>query len=107
MAVSPTARGRLGGLTRSSLYDGLVVTSKARAAADARFLAQVDPSGELRRANPKEAARRAEAARKLHYVRMAYESARSRSRNKKTANGSGSSAVLEAGDGSRQPAPPV
>jgi len=62
--MTPRQRGRLGGLARSAMYDGREMTAKARQAARDRFLEQVDPAGELRRKDPAEAARRAEAARK-------------------------------------------
>ena len=45
-----------------------------------RFLAEVDPDGSLQRANPVEAQRRADAARRLYFVRLAYKSAVARAR---------------------------
>lgn len=76
--MTPRQRGRLGGFARSAMYDGREMTAKARQAAGDRFLEQVDPTGELRRKDPAEAARRAEAARKLFYTRIAYQSAATR-----------------------------
>lgn len=52
-------------------------TANARAAADARFERQVDPDGVMPEA---ERRRRAEAARRAHYLRMALKSADSRRR---------------------------
>ncbi len=82
--MTPHQRGRLGGLARSAMYDGREMTAKARRAARDRFLEQVDPSGELRRKDPAEAARRAEAARKLFYTRLAYQSAAARARRSRS-----------------------
>lgn len=66
------------------MYDSREMTAKARQAARDRFLEQVDPTSELRRQDPAEAARRAEAARKLFFTRLAYQSAATRARTKKT-----------------------
>jgi hypothetical protein len=74
-------RARIGGLARSSQYDGLEVTAKARQTFRESFLTQV-PS-DLPDA---ERARRAEAARKLHYARMAFASAKVRSKKIATAS---------------------
>lgn len=52
-------------------------TANARHAAMSRFEKQVDPHGEL---PPDERAKRAEAAKKAHYQRMALKSAQSRRR---------------------------
>jgi len=76
-------RGRLGGLTTAARHDGRAQTAKARAAfmADGPYwLDYVDPSGDLRQKDYPEALRRADAARRLHYQRMAYASLRSRRR---------------------------
>lgn len=70
-------RGRLGGFTRASLYDGLAVTAKARQTFLDRFERDVDPDHQLPAA---ERARRAEAARKAHFTRLAMKSAKARSR---------------------------
>ena len=82
--MTPHQRGRLGGLARSAMYDGREMTAKARQAARDRFLEQVDPIGDLRRKDPAEARRRAEAARKLFYTRLAYQSAATRARKKRS-----------------------
>lgn len=50
-------------------------TEAARRAADAKFEHQVDPNGELL---PAERAKRAEAARRAHFKRMAFESVKAR-----------------------------
>jgi hypothetical protein len=70
-------RGRLGAYTRASQYDGKAVTAKARQAFLDQFEQQVDPDHLLPVA---ERARRAEAARKAHFTRLAMKSARARSR---------------------------
>src|SRR5260370_30751705 len=80
-----TSIQRLGGLTMAATHDPMKYTAKARKAFAASFLEQVDPDGSLRRKNPKEAERRAEAARKLHYVRIAFESVKARARKKRNA----------------------
>ena len=85
--MTPHQRGRLGGLARSAIYDGREMTANARQAARDRFLEQVDPTGDLRRKDPAEAARRAEAARKLFYTRLAYQSAAIRARRKRSRGG--------------------
>lgn len=63
--LSPAQRGRLGGLTTASRYTPAEITAPARAAFIASFIPD-DP--ELSDA---ERERRAKAARRLHYVRMA------------------------------------
>jgi hypothetical protein len=70
-------RARLAGLTRSSLYDGKTVTAKARQTFLDQFEERVDPDKQLPTA---ERARRAEAARKAHFTRLAMKSAKARSR---------------------------
>lgn len=82
--MTPHQRARLGGLARSAMYDGREMTAKARQTARDRFLEQVDPTGELRCEDPAEAARRAEAARKLFYTRLAYQSVATRARRKRS-----------------------
>lgn len=74
-------RARIGGLARSAKYPGLEVTAAARQTFRESFARQVDPEGTLPEA---ERARRGEAARKLHYARMAFVSAKVR--EKKTAS---------------------
>lgn len=66
---------RIGGLAKSARYDGREATAAARAAFNARFETQVDPDGVL---PPEERRRRAEAARKLHFTKLALRSANAR-----------------------------
>lgn len=68
-------RSRIGGLARSAKYDGREVTAKARAAFYEQFEDEVDPDRTL---EPEERARRAAAARKAHFARLAYLSAKAR-----------------------------
>jgi hypothetical protein len=60
--------GRIGGLKVSATHDPKLYTAPARAAFLATFVRAVDPDGAL---EPDERARRAEAARRLHFARMA------------------------------------
>lgn len=76
-------RGRLGGLALAAKYDPRQYTAAARRAFDDRFLAEVDPDGSLRRVNPVEAQRRADAARKLYFARLAYKSAKAQARRRR------------------------
>jgi hypothetical protein len=71
-------RARLAAFTRSSLYDGKDVTAKARQTFLDQFEQQVDPDNQLPKA---ERARRAEAARKAHFTRLALKSSKTRSRS--------------------------
>lgn len=61
-------RARIGGLALAATRDPREYTAKARATFLARFEREVDPAGSL---TPKERARRAEAARKLYFARLA------------------------------------
>jgi hypothetical protein len=70
-------RSRLGGLTAASRLDTREYTAAARAAFLSKFEAEVDPEGKL---PPAERARRATAARKAHFTRMALLSVRARRR---------------------------
>ncbi len=70
-------RARLGAYTRASQYDGKAVTAKARQTFLDQFEQQVDPDKQL---PPAERARRAQAARKAHFTRLAMKSAKARSR---------------------------
>jgi hypothetical protein len=70
-------RARLGAYTRASQYDGKAVTAKARQTFLDQFEQQVDPDHLLPLA---ERARRAEAARKAHFTRLALKSSKTRSR---------------------------
>ena len=70
-------RARLGGLALASQRDPCDYTAAARDAFLARFAAEVDPEGVLPEA---ERTRRAEAARKLYFTRLALKSSRARQR---------------------------
>jgi hypothetical protein len=72
MPASHKAIGRIGGLTRASMYDGTEMTAPARNAAFARFEHQVDPNREL---SADERQRRAIAAQRAHMARIALKSA--------------------------------
>lgn len=68
-------RARLAAQTMHSRNDSRVTSAPARAAAEKRFLDEVD----LERVLPEaERLRRAECAKKAHFTRMAYLSARAR-----------------------------
>lgn len=56
---------RIGGLALAAKRDPIEYTAKARQVFKELFLDQVDPDGSLRKTNPNEARRRAEAARRL------------------------------------------
>jgi hypothetical protein len=68
-------RSRIGAYALHARYDTRATTSAAREAFRRRFLDQVDPD---RRLPVAERERRADAARKAHFTRLAYLSARSR-----------------------------
>jgi hypothetical protein len=68
-------RARMGGYAVSAKHDTREITKPAREAFMARFERQVDPDGVLPEA---ERQRRAEAAKKLHFQRMAWKSAKVR-----------------------------
>lgn len=68
-ASQRTQRARIAALARHARTDGSQATQAARDAFLARFEAQVDPEGRL---DPKERARRAEAAKREHFQRLAY-----------------------------------
>ena len=75
-------RARLAALTRWSQQDAVAGTEKARSAspcADDYWLRQVDPDGVL---SDEERARRAAAAKKAHYTRLALKSAQARRRRR-------------------------
>jgi hypothetical protein len=71
--------GRLGGLTTSSRHDPTAITANARAAFLGRFWVEADPDGVL---SPEERDRRAVAARRAHFVRLALRSAEVRRKEK-------------------------
>ena len=85
-------RAKMGGLALAAKADPRIYTAPARAAALARFEREVDPQGVL---PLEERARRAEAARKLHFTGLALASAKARSKNK-TAEAPPASAIEEA-----------
>ncbi len=68
-------RARLGGLAKSAMYDSKESTQAARDKFMARFEQEVDPDGVL---PPGERARRAEAAKKLYFTKLAFKSAKKR-----------------------------
>ncbi|MDQ3691866.1 MAG: hypothetical protein M3406_17900 [Chloroflexota bacterium] len=75
-------RSRIGAYALHARYDARVTTAAARQAFDRRFLDLVDPG---RRLSERERTRRAKAARKAYFTRLAYLSARRRSgRNAKS-----------------------
>jgi hypothetical protein len=72
-------RARMAAYTLHARYDPRDTTKPARRAFNARFLDQVDPD---RRLPERERLRRAEAARKAYFTKLAYLSARSRRRGR-------------------------
>ncbi len=72
-------RGRIGAYTLHATHDPKQTTAKARASFLAKFEREVDPDGVLPEA---ERLRRAEAAKRAHFARMALKSARKRGRAK-------------------------
>ena len=72
-------RGRLGAFTMHSKHDSRETTSKARATFMSRFELEVDPDGVLPEA---ERHRRAEAAKKAYFTRLALKSAIKRAKAK-------------------------
>jgi hypothetical protein len=84
MITNRTLIARQGGLALSSQQNPLVYSAKARATFLARFEVQVDPNGDL---EPVERARRALAARKLYFSRLALKSAQARRRRAQHGNG--------------------
>jgi hypothetical protein len=73
-------RGRIGGFRNAALNDPKQYTQAARRGFWTRFLNEVDPERTLPVA---ERERRAQAALRAHMTRLAYKSARKRSRNGK------------------------
>ncbi len=74
-----TLRGKLGAYTLHSTHSSRETTAAARRAFLARFEAEVDPDQALPAA---ERSRRAEAARKAYFARLALKSAQVRRRRK-------------------------
>ncbi len=71
--------GKIGAYTLHAAYDSREITAPARQAFLAKFEAQVDPERLLPEAERK---RRAEAARKAYFARLALKSAQARTRRK-------------------------
>ncbi len=76
-ATERSLRARIGGFALSAARDPRETTKPARAAFLASFEREVDPDGVL---TITERARRAAAARKAHFTRMALKSAQARRR---------------------------
>jgi hypothetical protein len=72
-----TLRARMAAYILHSRYDSKELTAPARRAFNDRFEKQVDPDGTL---PPAERQRRAEAAKKAYFTRLALKSARARRR---------------------------
>jgi len=72
-------RARMAAYTLHARYDPRETTKAARRAFNQRFIDQVDPEGRLPEA---ERHRRAEAARRAYFTRLAYLSARKRRENR-------------------------
>ena len=68
-------RGRIGAYRLHATHDPRETTAAARAAFMSRFETEVDPDGTL---PPVERARRAEAAKKAYFARLAHKSAKAR-----------------------------
>ena len=77
-------QGRIGAFVAHSRHDPRETTANARAAFLARFEEEVDPNRELPVA---ERSRRAMAARKAYFARLAYRSSLARSKKKAPAAG--------------------
>jgi hypothetical protein len=84
MSLSPTERSlraRIGAYSLHAVRDPRETTAKAREAFRQRFIDQVDPERVL---PERERVRRAEAARRAYFARLALKSARARSRGDKS-----------------------
>ena len=77
-------RGRIGAYRLHATHDPRETTKPARVAFNARFLREVDPEGKLPEA---ERQRRAEAARKAYFARLARLSAQARRKRSQGKNG--------------------
>ncbi len=75
VGVYTSLRGRIGGLTRSATSDMRILARSGQVGLRRKFENEVDPDGSLA---PAERARRADAARRLHFSRLALASARAR-----------------------------
>jgi len=78
--------GRIGGFAKASRYPPGELTRQARSAFLRRFERQVDSEGVL---SPEERARRALAAKKAYFCRLAYLSAKARRSRAQRRNGQG------------------
>ena len=84
MPLSPheaALRGRIGAYSLHARYDARETTRRARESFLSRFLDEVDPERIL---PEPERLRRAQAARKAYFAKLALKSARSRSRKRRT-----------------------
>jgi len=86
--------GRIGGFLLHSKHDSCAITARARETFLRGFEKQVDPAGEL---SPKERGRRAEQAKRAHMARLAWLSAKSRTKTKNAARPVAREAALEEG----------
>lgn len=77
-------RGRIGGLATAASHDSREITAAARRAFLAKFEHEVDPNHQL---SANERQRRAEAARKAHFARLALKSAQARRRISRSGEG--------------------
>lgn len=82
-------RARLGGLALAASRDPKLYTAAVRAAFLRRFEVEGDPGGAL---PVKERLRRGEAARRLHFTRLAMKSARARAAHQRRSADPGSAA---------------
>jgi hypothetical protein len=78
-----TTKQQLGGLALAAAHDPMKYTAKARKVFADSFMEQVDPDGSLRKKNPKEAERRAKAARSLYYAKLSFKAQQKRKSAKK------------------------
>ena len=74
-----TLRGRIGAYSLHALYDPRITTAAARSAFNDRFYRDVDPDGVLPEG---ERQRRAQAAKKAYFSRLAYLSAKARAKRR-------------------------
>ncbi len=75
MSMDGRNRARLGAFAQHAAYDTRETTRAAREAFSRRFEREVDPEGVL---SPAERARRAEAAKRAYFQRLALRSAQAR-----------------------------
>ena len=76
-------RGRIGAYRLHALYDPRITTAAARSAFNNRFCREVDPNSVLPEG---ERLRRAEAAKKAYFSRLAYLSAKARAKRRNRRN---------------------